>query len=437
MIRRDFIKSSAMAAGTLVTPFPLLEGEEDKIKLAILGTGWWGTDMILEHALISNQYEIVALCDVNEVALENAAEKVVAAGQKKPKLFSSYQEMYELSGLTAVAIATPTHWHALHFIDACKKGLDVFLEKPISYDIREGQAMLSAHQKAKNVVLVDFPRMMVDTRHKVKAIIESGEIGKVRQIQANINSQESTLVEKEIPSTFDFEVFCGPAPRKKFLCNPNGDKPNWRGQHDFSRGIMTDWGIHYIHDIRNIMGLGVPTSVSAIGGTVKNFSSDNPDHLDVRFDFDGLPVYWSHKSWGYTSPMPDNNIGIYYYGEKGTLFAGDLGWEIYPGDGGNKQSVGSIVFNPEAPGNEEIYSKMMVDMFLELANGIRKKSNQGITNRLENAKNTTETVIFGDMAFRVKSNLIINRSDMIIENNSKAQALLKRDYRSPYQHPFV
>ncbi len=435
MIRRDFIKSSTIAAGTLITPFPLL-AKDDKIKLAILGTGWWGTDYLLGHALISKQFDIVALCDINSVSLENAANRVVESGNKKPRLFSSYQEMYEIPGLQAIAIATPTHWHALQFIDACKKGLDVFLEKPISYDIREGQAMVEAHQKAKNVVQVDFPRIMADTNDQVKRFIESGEAGKILQVQATINNPEGKLVEKEIPTTIDFETFCGPAPRKKFLCNPNGDNPNWRGQHDFSRGIMADWGIHYIHNARKVLGLGLPNSVSAIGGTVKNFTSDNPDHLDVRFDFDGLPVYWSHKTWGYTSPTPDNIIGVYYYGEKATIFAGDLGWEVYPADGGDKISNGSVVFNPVAPGNSETYSKIMVDMFLEFAEGVRKKSNQGITNKLEDAQKTTSSVIYADMAFRVKSDLVIIKSTMAIENNKEALAMLKREYRSPYQHPF-
>jgi predicted dehydrogenase len=56
---------------------------------------------------------------------------------------------------------------------------------------------------------------------------------------------------------------------------------------------MADWGIHYIHNVRKVLGLDLPDRVGAVGGTVKNFSTDNPDHLDVRFDFGGLPVYWS------------------------------------------------------------------------------------------------------------------------------------------------
>jgi predicted dehydrogenase len=433
MLRRDFIKSGVLFAGAMVAPMPLFAADE-KIKLAILGTGWWGTDILLRSVVNISHFEVVALCDIDSVALKNAATVVVDAGGKEPRLFASYQEMYEMPGLQAVAIATPTHWHALQFIAACKKGLHIFLEKPISYDIREGQAMLAAHQKAKNVVQVDFPRAMVDTNDKVKAYIKSGEAGKIFQVQANINNQEGAVVEKPIPSTIDFETFCGPAPRTKFLCNEDSDKPNWRQQYVFSRGVMADWGIHYIHNIRKVLDLGIPDSVSAIGGTVRNFTTDNPDHLDVRFDFGGLPVYWSHKAWGYISRTPETNIGVYYYGEKATIFAGDLGWEIVPATG-SKITNGDIVFNPGKPEHGPVYDKMIVDMFVQLAEGIRNKSNAGITNTFEEGQKTTSCIIYGDMAYRTKSNLVINKSSMDITNNKEAMALLKRNYRAPYKHP--
>ncbi|MCK4853778.1 MAG: Gfo/Idh/MocA family oxidoreductase, partial [Bacteroidales bacterium] len=173
MKRREFIKTSAIAAGALTTPVPFFTNQ-DKIKLAILGTGWWGTDVLLPNAMVSGQFEIVGLCDVDSQALRRATDAVVKAGGKKPGLFADYKEMYEIPGLQAVAIATPTHWHALQFIDACRKGLHVFLEKPVSYDITEGMAMLKAKQKANIVVQVDFPRTMVDTNEQVQAFIQSG-----------------------------------------------------------------------------------------------------------------------------------------------------------------------------------------------------------------------------------------------------------------------
>ncbi len=113
-------------------------GANSKIKIAILGTGWWGTDVLLPNMLATGNFEVIGLCDVDSVALKKCSNDVVKGGGKEPKLFSDYREMYKLPGLQAVVISTPTHWHALQFIDACNAGLHVFQEKPISYDIREG-----------------------------------------------------------------------------------------------------------------------------------------------------------------------------------------------------------------------------------------------------------------------------------------------------------
>ena len=323
MKRRDFIKSGALMTTSFVLPFPSF-GNESKIKTAILGTGWWANSYLLPNMLDTKQFEVIGLCDIDTVALKNTAEKIKEAGYNEPKLFTDYKKMFELSDLEAVVIATPTHWHALQFIDACKKGLHIFQEKPISYDIREGQAMVEAHRKANNVVIVDFPRTMADTNTQVKDFIQSGEMGKIYQVQANINNREGTLVEKPIPDTIDFDTYCGPAPKTKYLCSENGTNPVWRGQHVFSRGILMDWGIHYIHNVRKIMDLDLPDKIAGIGGTTKNFTQDNPDHLEVQFDYGGLPVVWTHKTWGFTSIVPDYNIGVYYFGEKGTVFSGDL-----------------------------------------------------------------------------------------------------------------
>ncbi len=436
MKRREFIKTSAIAAGALATPVPLFINR-DKINLAILGTGWWGTDVLLPNAMTSGQFEIIGLCDVDSEALRRTADAIEKANGKKPALFADYKEMYEMPGLQAVAIATPTHWHALQFIDACRKGLHVFLEKPVSYDIAEGMAMLDAKQKANIVVQVDFPRTMVDTNDKVKAFIQSGEIGKVLQVQANINRPDAILVEKEIPETMDFETYCGPAPYTGYLCSEDGIKPNWRGQREFSRGLLMDWGIHYIQNVRKVLDLDLPENVSSLGGITRNFTQKNPDHLNVHFDFGGLPVYWTHKSWGFTSPIPDYDIGVYYFGEKGTIFAGDLGWHILPAGEKEKVTKGDVRFRPGKPGIAEIYANMIIGLFNEFAEGIRNRANDGITNTLEDAFKTTSTVIYGDLAYLVKSGIAIDSSTMDIPNNEEAQKMVKREYRAPYQHPYT
>lgn len=436
MDRRKFLKSGTILGSSFVLPFSFPAAAE-KIKIAVLGTGWWSTDFLLPNLMATGHFEVTALCDIHSGSLKNASDIVVKQGDNQPKLFSDYREMYKLPGLQAVVIATPTHWHALQFIDACNAGLHVFLEKPISYDIREGQAMVNAWQKANNVVQVDFPRVTLNLNEQIRTFIENGEAGKILQVQANIHSTDGFLVEKPIPETIDFEKFCGPAPLTRYLCSGNSDKPNWRGQYVFSRGILADWGIHYIHNVRKILNLDLPDSVTASGGITKNFTQDNPDYLDVHFNFNGLPVHWSHKSYGYTAPNPDHNIGVFFFGEKGTVFQGDLSWEFYPAGSSKKVSYGDVGFHPDKPEFVQVYHNMIAGLFDEFAEGIRTTSDKGISNTLADAFKSTSTVIYGDLAYRVNSEISVDKLTMNIKNSKDAQNMLKRNYRAPYLHPYV
>jgi hypothetical protein len=173
-----------------------------------------------------------------------------------------------------------------------------------------------------------------------------------------------------------------------------------------------------------------------VGGTLKNFSQSNPDYLNVRYLFGDLPVHWSHKAWGATSTNPEYNTGVYYYGEKATIFAGDYGWKIFPANGKETITHDEIEFTPGDPKHWPITQNSMIGLFTEFAEGIKARSNQGITNKLGDAFNTTASIIYSDIAFLTESSLHIDSKKMNILNNKKALQLSKRDYRKPYHHPF-
>ena len=185
------------------------------------------------------------------------------------------------------------------------------------------------------------------------------------------------------------------------------------------------------------LGLGIPENVSAIGGNTLNIGSTNPDHLDVRYQFEGLPVHWTHKSWGYKSNNPDHNIGIYYYGEKATIFAGDLGWEVYPSDGSEVIKHGDVRFRPNSPDQIGEYKKMMDGLFNEFSEAVHNKNNELVSTNFEEAFKTTSSIIYGDMSYRVGAALDIDSRNMDVLNHEIANKLLKREYRSPYQHPYL
>jgi predicted dehydrogenase len=319
-------------------------------------------------------------------------------------------------------------------VEACQKGLHVFLEKPVSYDIAEGKAMMAAHQKAQNVVIVDFERVQFGVNEQVKTYIESGEVGKIRQVMVNLHSPEGTVTAQPVPAHLDFEAFCGPVSPQKCYCDTNCAKPNWRGNAAFGRGTMADWGSHYLHNARQVMGLNLPNRVTATGGNVR-YAGEQPDFMEVLFDYGGLPVQYSQRGWGYQSPNPDTNIGVWYMGEKASIFEGEFGWEVYPADGKPKINHGEIGFKPWTP---EFNTKMnagITAQFSEWAAGIDAKSNRNIKANLEDAIKTNTAMIMADLAYRTGAGTLTqNNLDPTVD--IVARQLIKRSYRAGYVHPF-
>ncbi len=434
MKRRTFLRTTSLATGAVVA-HNVSGYQSDKIKIGIVGVGWWGTEFLLSNALASGHFDIIGLCDVSELALSQAAEKVMAAGLPKPKLFKDYKALYDEPDLSAVLIATPTHWHALQFIDACQKGLDVWLEKPISYDIREAQAMRQAYQITGNVVMVDFPRLHAPFNTEIQDYILSGQAGEIKQVSFNIHNPGGWPKVLDVPDYFDYEKFCGPGPRLPYMGRPDAGRPAWRVQHGFSRGILADWGIHYLQNIRTVMGLKLPDKITAIGGIVSNDGRENPDHLNVSFDFDQLPVAWSHKGWGYTSPLPHTNIGVWYEGEKASIFAADTGWEVYP-----KEGEMITYGKPRLAYGQEEYMEMVQQIFLEMfsqfADAVRKKSTKNIKGTFDEGFASTAIVNYADISYRTELPVKIDPIEMTIEGNDAANQMLKREYRPPYRHPY-
>ncbi|MCB0687244.1 MAG: Gfo/Idh/MocA family oxidoreductase [Saprospiraceae bacterium] len=434
MKRRTFLKTSTLAATGLVTPQHFVKAD-DKIKLGILGTGWWARDFLINYAIPTNEFDIIGICDVNQKAMDMALEKIATLGGKKPAVFKDYHELLNMPDLQAVVIATPTHWHALQFIEACEKGLDIWQEKPLGYDIREMQAMEKAYKKAKNIVSIDFPRLYGPVNNEVKDYIQSGQAGEIRAIQFNIHSGDGTAPVTDVPSYLNYEDFCGPAPLLPYTCYPQGIGSAWRGQHGFSRGILADWGIHYLENIRQIMDLDLPDSISGIA-SFNVPGAEHPGLQEVIFDFQGRPVQWSHKGWGYSNPLSHTNMGVFYQGSKGTIFATDLGWEVYPSDGSGVKEYGGPKLGYGAP---EFMAgvQMAFDLqFKHFAQAIRDRDDREILGKFDDGLKATAAVTYADMATRTQAPVVIDHSNLSIKDNAQAGAQLLRSYRSPYSHPY-
>jgi predicted dehydrogenase len=423
MNRRKFI-GTAMAGTVAMTE--MLRGASNnsgkaKLKTGLIGCGWYGM-VDVKSAFKVGGVEIIALCDIDSEHLKNSADEVEKLQGSRPKIFKSYQELLETPGLEAVIIATPPHWHALMFIAALEKGLDIYCEKPLAYDIHEGMAMVAAAKKSGRIVQIGFQRRKSKAIQQARQYIQEGNIGKIIQAVAQIHYTADILdtTPQQPPASLDWDAWCGPAPKLPYC--PQIGHFAWRLEKEYGHGHLVDWGIHLIDATRWILGETMPRSVHAAGGIYyyKN-KITTPDILTVHFDYDACPVIWRHHIWGAQEYDPTISNGIFFYGGKGTIFVTDDKWMIIPKGKGSQHKV------------NDVPSDMATEHMAEFLQAVQSRKQPVCTT--EEGYYSTAAVKLAMIAYDVESKIKWDRESQTIPGNPAAK-LLQRQYRKPWKHPY-
>ena len=119
--------------------------------LALLEFG--GQGLFLAEKLASfPDVHVKTICDVDENLLPIAVNAVKEIQEKAPGKETDFRKVFEDPSIDAVVIATPDHWHAYMTILACQSDKDVYVEKPVSHNIFEGEAMVQAAREHDRIV---------------------------------------------------------------------------------------------------------------------------------------------------------------------------------------------------------------------------------------------------------------------------------------------
>jgi predicted dehydrogenase len=421
--RREFLGSTA-AAGALALTRPAFGQAADakKLSLGVIGVGWYGM-VDAKAALKVGGVEIAAICVVDADHLKKSADDLEKAQGKRPQEFKKHEDILAVKGLDAVIIGTPPHWHALQFIAALEKGLDIYCEKPLAYDVREGRAMVEAAKKAGRVVGIGFQRRQSKAFAAAKEFIDAGNAGTIVQADVQIHFKAGTkdATPQDPPAALDWDLWCGPGPKIPY--SPQVGHLNWRLEKTSGHGHLVDWGIHYIDATRRVLGLGTPKRVVAAGGTyVLKDKITTPDTLAVHFEFDRCPVVWRHRLWGAEEWAPDVNTGVFFYGTKATVYAADNKWVVIPA-GKNKERQENAT-----------QGDLGVDHMADFLRAVREKKAPACT--VEDGYASTATVQLAMISYESGSVVEWDAAAEKIVNNEAAAKLLKREYRAPYVHPY-
>jgi len=303
--RRQFIRntSAALALTALKTHGMNISAPALNRRVALIGTGWYGKSDLFRLMQVA-PVEVVALCDVDKHQLESAADMVSQRQQnhKRPALYSDYKKLLTEQKPDIVLIGTPDHWHALITIEAIRAGAHVYVQKPISVDVMEGEAMLAAARKYNRVVQVGTQRR--STPHLIDAkknIVDAGLLGKVSHVDMccyyHMRNNGNPAVQ-QVPDFFDYEMWTGPAPLRPYDGLPHVRW--WRTFMEYGNGIVGDMCVHMLDAVRWLLNLGWPKSVTSTGGIYvdKTGKSNISDTQTAVFEFDELDCVWQHRSWG-------------------------------------------------------------------------------------------------------------------------------------------
>ncbi|MFC3879943.1 Gfo/Idh/MocA family protein [Algoriphagus namhaensis] len=329
--RRKFLSTSLLTtAGLGALPTlsfassnntPSLAGE--KVRLGFIGLGRQAMGL-LNNFMRNPAVEVIAGADVYEVKRERFAlrtqELYKARGSAAPKISLShdYRELLDNPEVDAVVIASPDHWHGLMAIHACEAGKDIYLEKPLTFTVKEGQMLVHA-VRSNNIVLAvgSMQRSAPNFQHAVR-MVQKGYLGKIKTVYANVGPDPfPKAVDYEaqtVPAGLDWKAWVGPRPNMPYMPDLNppisldpveNEKAwgAWRWYKNTGGGLMTDWGAH-MFDIAQ-WGIGMDRS-----GPVQIIPDQGDQPLKYTYS-NGIEML--------VAPFDDRRQGVKFIGEKGWI----------------------------------------------------------------------------------------------------------------------
>jgi predicted dehydrogenase len=379
--------------------------------------------------------ECVALCDVDDEQSARALKMVQTEASQNPSVIErDFRRLLDRKDIDAVIIGTPDHWHALQTIMACQADKDVFVEKPLSISVGEGRAMVDAARKYNRVVQMGTQQRSATHYKDVVEFVQSGKLGKIRLVRAwayqDWMGNIPRIPDSEPPSSVDYDLWLGPAPKRPF--NKNRFHFNFRWYWDYSGGLMTDWGAHMI-DIANwAMGVKAPGSAMSGGGKFgfPDDAEETPDTQQVLWTFPEFSMIWEHATAVGRGPEARDH-GVAFHGNNGVLVVDRGGWEVYPETEriNGKRNYRAAGIPRQGAGGQD-YHFLHVKNFVDCMQ-TRQRPNSDV----EIGHNSMIACHLGNIAFRLGRLVKWDIEKETVIGDSEGQKYVTRAYRAPWKLP--
>lgn len=334
--RREFLGSSAINAAGAVAGVVGWSGVAaasssslERITVGVIGIRNHGKLLATELSRMAD-VRVSAVCDVDTNLLPLASKAVEAAQGQAPCCESDFHRLIDDPTIDAIVVATPDHWHASMTILACQAGKDVYVEKPVSHSIAEGDAMIAAANSSRRIIQTGLQQRSGEQFRSAIEFVQSGKLGSVHLAKAWTAHQRKPIGFKgdaSVPPGVKYDLWLGPAPARAF--NPNRFHYNWRWFWDYGTGELGNWGVHLLDIARWGLGVDFPSRVSATGGKFYfRDDQETPDTLLVNFSYPSKTITWEHRLWT-NQGQEGRSAAVAFVGDRGTLIVDRSGWKVY------------------------------------------------------------------------------------------------------------
>ena len=447
MKRREFLQLAAGGAASLAAGSRgvFAAATEEPLRVGLIGCGWYGkTDLF--HLLQVAPVEVVGLCDVDRLKREEAA-KLVSQRQpskNRPATFGDYRTLLSEQRPEIVLVGTPDHWHCLPTVAACQAGADVYVQKPISWDVAEGQAMVAAAEKYGRTVQVGFQRR--STPHLLEArdrFLKTGKLGRVGYIDLHsyYGGPGRFPPSEAPPEHLDWETYVGPAPWRDY--NPRIHPRSWRAFREFSNGQTGDLCVHFLDLVRYFLDLGWPRSISATGGILmrpEDSIVNTHDTQTALFDYGNLQIVWNQRNWG-QNPDPEQPWGATLYGERGTLKLNIRWYEFTPRGGGETERGEFLDERADYPEDEqhtptELFAAPATRRHLQDFLEARREGRPPIAS-IADGHISSACCILANLSMELGRSLEWDAEQGRVVGDDQANQRLAREYRGEWERPWA
>ena len=423
--RRQFLGRSAqnaagVAAGMVGLSSTVAKADKSSpVRVGIIGVRNQGRNLAAAFAKMAD-VNVVSLCDVDSSLQSAAMTSVLDSQETAPRWESDFRNVLDDPQVDAVAIATPDHWHAIMGIMAAQAGKDVYLEKPVSHTIEEGQRLIDAARKNDRVMQTGLQQRSGSHFQSAVDLVQSGKLGEVRLAKAWVAQSRKAFgkqADESPPQGVDYDLWLGPSNERPF--NVHRFHHHWQWFNEYGIGELGNWGVHLLDVARWGLKLDLPERVSASGGNyVFKSGQEMPDTLAATFHYPRHTILWEHRLWS-NHGLEGRGSGVSFHGEKGTLVVDRSGWKVYD----SKERLNSDT-------SDQLNSHLR--NFIDCVR-TRQRPNADI----EIGHQSTTLCHLGNIAWHLNREVRFDSDSQTFHDDAEANLLLTKSYRDPWLLPEV